>query len=974
MLYSRKLSDTWLRTGVRGVSLFGTLFCAVALVVLATGCPVPTPTTCTEDADCDDGTFCNGAETCVAGVCTPGESPCAEGETCNETDDRCDVCDADADCDDGDLCTDDACTAGQCVNTAVDCGDQVCNPDDGTCVDCLDDTDCDDGLFCNGEETCGADNTCAAGTDPCMADEVCLEATDECVAVECDVDADCDDGDLCTDDTCVDQLCVNTAADCDDGVACTDDSCDPDTGECLNVDNCDAGQACNETTGLCEDAACETDADCDDGLFCNGAETCVDMVCTDGTSPCNEGETCDEDTDTCTPIPGETLDLTLGQDTLTGTADADMFSAPLLFNAPTGTSLPSLQTGDNLNGGTGSDTLTATFNFTAGTTVSPTIAAIETFGITDLGTAATTIAGGGITGLTDVNLSNSINTNAFVFTNLANVVNLGLANQAVGASLSFVTAATSGTADAMSLTLNGLTAGVVTITSATTNGIETLNIVSNGTSNTLTTLTQTTGTTLATVNCSGAGNLTVTNALPNTVTTLDCSMATGNTNLTNQTAGNVTYTGGTGDDTFTYTGTYATTDTFNGGDGTDTFGLASASLAVSSNQTNVTNFEALTSTDAVAASFTASRWGSIATINLPSGFGGDFTITVPTGTTINYGSTADSANNADATYSISGSGTTDALTINLNDHDTQGTGAIVASGVETLTINSNLNSNGAAADGGVNTLSGVVTMSPTFGNGTLNIAGAEALTISGVITAGTINASTATDDFTMSGTPAVSGVNITGGSGNDTLLGSTGADSITGGAGNDVLNGQAGNDLLTGGAGNDTFRFDNSVAAGANPDIVTDWTDGSDLVGISEGDTFTAGGATGLAQAGGAAGSLAATAAGSVVVTSIGQSGATAVGTTQFIKLTAAVANAGTDQTTFDAAIGSATVTGLTAATSMVGSYYDTTNSQCVIFEVLSTATTNTVVEAADVIRILAKISMSQTDYGNFTTNDIVIY
>ncbi len=46
-------------------------------------------TSCGTDADCDDGRFCNGAETCVNGACQPGAPPCSSGETCDEGMDRC---------------------------------------------------------------------------------------------------------------------------------------------------------------------------------------------------------------------------------------------------------------------------------------------------------------------------------------------------------------------------------------------------------------------------------------------------------------------------------------------------------------------------------------------------------------------------------------------------------------------------------------------------------------------------------------------------------------------------------------------------------------------------------------------------------------------------------------------------------------------------------------------------------------------
>ena len=45
---------------------------------------------CASDAECDDGVFCNGAETCDAGSCVSGEAPaCDDGVSC--TVDRCDA-------------------------------------------------------------------------------------------------------------------------------------------------------------------------------------------------------------------------------------------------------------------------------------------------------------------------------------------------------------------------------------------------------------------------------------------------------------------------------------------------------------------------------------------------------------------------------------------------------------------------------------------------------------------------------------------------------------------------------------------------------------------------------------------------------------------------------------------------------------------------------------------------------------------
>lgn len=44
---------------------------------------------CGGDADCDDGIFCNGAETCVTAACAVGTKPCLEEGRCDEALDQC---------------------------------------------------------------------------------------------------------------------------------------------------------------------------------------------------------------------------------------------------------------------------------------------------------------------------------------------------------------------------------------------------------------------------------------------------------------------------------------------------------------------------------------------------------------------------------------------------------------------------------------------------------------------------------------------------------------------------------------------------------------------------------------------------------------------------------------------------------------------------------------------------------------------
>ncbi|UCC28692.1 MAG: hypothetical protein JSU86_10870, partial [Phycisphaerales bacterium] len=142
---------------------------------------------------------------------------------------------------------------------------------------------------------------------------------------------ECDDGDLCTDDACIQNECQNTDVQCAPGV------CNPDTGECVDclVDgHCDDGAFCNgeETCSLtlecqpgdedlCNDGigctidGCDelndrcvntaTDARCsDDLLWCNGEEYCNPVSdCTSMGSPCQVDEICNEEADRCEVEP-----------------------------------------------------------------------------------------------------------------------------------------------------------------------------------------------------------------------------------------------------------------------------------------------------------------------------------------------------------------------------------------------------------------------------------------------------------------------------------------------------------------------------------------------------------------------------------------------------------------------------------------------------------------------------------------------
>lgn len=818
---------------LRGVTRWGTLCCvAVFALALLPGCPPMVE--CTTNEECDDGDFCNGAEVCTDNSCVDGTAPC-EADLCNEDTDTCAECNDNGDCDDGTFCNGaETCANGACVDGASPCAaGEICNEAADRCDECDSNDDCDDGAFCNGAETCNTDTgTCAAGANPCTDTQVCDENANTCVT-PCGDDGDCDDGFFCNGaETCdtATGLCLPGSNPCtDDGVFCNGtESCSEATDSCVSSGDPCAGTAnpvCDEDTNTCMmGTACDVDADCIDALFCNGTETCnmTTGFCQAGTSPCDpDNETCNEALDLCIENEGQTINFTLGVDNLLGTGDADNFQAPLEFNPPTGTTLPTFGNADSANGGDGTDRLSAFFNFTAMTGISATLTAIEQLTITDIGSAVTTLNGTNWTGVTSVTSSSSTNNNALVITNLPAIANIGLTSTNSGFNVGFQTAATSGTTDSLTVTLNNAgnmtNNGTLTITSGTTNGVETVNINATG-SNVLNQFTQGTGNTMTTVNIAGSGSLMINMALDNSVTTINAADNTGGVNVG---AGNgiVTATGGSGNDTFVFGANYANTDTINGGLGTNTLSITTAVSAPTTNQTNVSNIQALTISDAHTQATVASRFGTISTINLPMGSNaGSFT--VASGTTVNLGAMGANNDSAGAlTITVSGAAGNDTINMNVNDLDS--TGAVTFNGVEIVNLASNVDLDGSAADGGVNNFGAAFTL-PDVSGSTLTITGTEDVMFSAAVTARVINASTFTEKLLMSlntagntttSTVATGGCNITGGSNDDILVGSTSGDTITSGEGNNQVQPGRGIDSVSFGNGRNILDLEDLATA-----------------------------------------------------------------------------------------------------------------------------------------------------------------
>ncbi len=111
---------------------------------------------------------------------------------------------------------------------------------------------------------------------------------------ECSTNAGCDDGNACTQDSCVDSKCAHAATPlvCQASDACHDaGSCDPATGACSNPAKLD-GSAC------------------DDGDQCTGGDSCQAGSCTGGTQvqcvaldACHVAGSCDPGTGVCSDPP-----------------------------------------------------------------------------------------------------------------------------------------------------------------------------------------------------------------------------------------------------------------------------------------------------------------------------------------------------------------------------------------------------------------------------------------------------------------------------------------------------------------------------------------------------------------------------------------------------------------------------------------------------------------------------------------------
>jgi hypothetical protein len=151
----------------------------------------------------------------------------------------------------------------------------------------------------------------------------------------CTANPDCDDGNGCTDDACVNGQCAYTANNatcsdgsactigdvcsggacvpgspviCDDGDVCTNQACNPQTGACQYAPVvCNDGNPCTDDACVGPGTGCVATPNdtltCSDGNPCTQTDACIGGVCT-GSNPivCNDANPCT--TDGCDPGSG----------------------------------------------------------------------------------------------------------------------------------------------------------------------------------------------------------------------------------------------------------------------------------------------------------------------------------------------------------------------------------------------------------------------------------------------------------------------------------------------------------------------------------------------------------------------------------------------------------------------------------------------------------------------------------------------
>jgi Ca2+-binding RTX toxin-like protein len=586
---------------------------------------------------------------------------------------------------------------------------------------------------------------------------------------------------------------------------------------------------------------------------------------------------------------GQTFTLTTGSDVLgpsVATAANQTTAGDDSIFALTDQSLTAV---DIIDGGAGTDTLTAQFA-TAATNIAPVLTSVENLVVRQSGDVATTVDMLNMTGTTSLTfdrISEPTGVTAQAATNIGSGVALGITNttsdDADTFTFTYTDAALAGTADTVTLNVAGnssTASGVVVIrgtTSTTTGaGAETLLINSNTAASTLASVLVADGggttSTLATLNVAGSANLTITGALDfagTTGGTINASGMSGNLNLT-ATTGNepITFTGGSGTNTLV---TGNGNDNLTGGAAADTFTIGTGNDTVTGGGGNdvviVTN-AGITTADTINfgdGTRDELRFTDVTTLNDAGVTLTNANITAFTGIEVIGSSgavTAIDGNYFDQSiYNLSGNLTAAVVATDI-DGDTiilSGNGILTVNG-DALTLSGSLPNQSVtlelddadiqATDGGAGNTA--LTIASAISSVTINsvTSGTAAVTntldLAAITTATHAIDNVSAQNFIVTGDQALTiSSGLTAGftnainfdasaaTGVISVVGSAVADVIKGGSAADTLDGEAGNDILTGGAGADTFVF-LATESGTPSDIsfeeITDFQKGVDII------------------------------------------------------------------------------------------------------------------------------------------------
>jgi hypothetical protein len=303
-----------------------------------------------DGAACEDGTPCTTGDHCTGAACVGLQAVCEDGiactmDFCDSLTGACQHVPTGGPCDDGDACTTgDVCLGGGCAGVYQDCGDgDACTVDlcqGGACQHEPTQGPCSDGNACTTGDSCASGTCQSSGLAVCDDGHVCTQDTCDpvqgCVHAAGPIGVPCGEGEICLGDgACVlNVACQGMPALCDDHESCTLEFCDPGAGciympaddniHCDDDDNCTpmASDKCHD--GKCQNpvnlCGCTTDAECakfDDGDLCNGQYACLPK---DGAKKCAPKP---NSAIICPPPPSSACKRTVCQPE-TGTCLADM--------------------------------------------------------------------------------------------------------------------------------------------------------------------------------------------------------------------------------------------------------------------------------------------------------------------------------------------------------------------------------------------------------------------------------------------------------------------------------------------------------------------------------------------------------------------------------------------------------------------------------------------------------------------------